>query len=399
MSKKHIRRILVSISTSSYTQRRMLESILHYAQERHGASWRLQLDLGGFVCQRLRNLSAWNCDGIIAYVDNPDERRKFLASGLPTVLIDPFQDVRDGAYAAPQTVVIVNDHENEGRTAAAHFIERHFRSFAYVGTTEDAPWSRRRKVGFVSRLADDGFDCLCYPRPSRREQSDFALEMPRLAEWLKRLPPQTALFAAHDIRGRQVLTAADAAGLDVPNRIAVLGLDNDELLCETAYPSLSSVATDDLALGTFCAKTLEDLFRGRNGGCVRQVSRATVITRASTDLNAVTDPFVNRALSWARAHLAEGASVDAIARGIGYSKRLLQTRARQALGTSLGHEVREIMLSCAAELLVRTNRPVAEIAESCGFSCVSHLSLRFRQKYGKTPLVYRRQPWASAKSM
>lgn len=96
------------------------------------------------------------------------------------------------------------------------------------------------------------------------------------------------------------------------------------------------------------------------------------------------------ALDWARKHLSEGASVDRIAKGIGYSKRMLQTRARNALGHPLGDEIRLMMLSAAAELLANTERPVTDIAVDCGFTNVSHLSLRFKHHYGMTPLAYRK---------
>lgn len=384
------RRILVSMPTNSHTQRRKLEGILNYARERHGDSWRLQLDIGGFVRQRLKSFSAWKCDGIIAYIDDPQMRRHFLAARLPTVLIEPFLSPRSGLRGRPNVVTFVNDHAREGQTAADHFLSLRFKSFAFVGTVESTPWSRLRKQGFVARVRACGHTCRVYPDLTAEEREDIAREMPRLVHWLKELPRPTALFAAHDIRARQILTAADAAGIDVPAHVAVLGVDDDDLICETASPALSSISTRDRSLGYACGRALDELFKGHPGNRAIQTRHTHVVCRASTDISAVEDPFVARALAWARKNLASGASVTAIAKGIGYSKRLLQTRARNALGATLGDEVRRIMLATAAELLSETDKSVSEIAAECGFTSVSHLSLRFKRHYGQTPLSFRK---------
>ena len=390
MSTTCTRRILVSMPTNSHTQRRKLEGILNYARERHGDNWRLQLDIGGFVRQRLKSFSAWKCDGIIAYINDPKTRRHFLAAKLPTVLIEPFLSPHSRLHEHQNVITFVNDHACEGHTAADHFLSLRFKSFAFVGTVERTPWSQLRKQGFVSRLQEYGHTCCVYPDLTPEEREDFAREMPRLVRWLKELPRPTALFAAHDIRARQILTAADAAGIDVPSHIAVLGVDDDNLICETSSPALSSIPTRDRSLGYACGRALDELFKGHPGNKTIQSRHTHVVCRASTDINAVEDTFVARALTWARKNLASGASITTIANAIGYSKRLLQIRARNALGTTLGDEVRRIMLTTAAELLSDTDKSVSDIASECGFTSVSHLSLRFKRQYGLTPLSFRK---------
>lgn len=390
MANDHTRRILVSIPTNSYTQRRMLEGVLKYARERHGDTWRLQLDLGGFVSQKLKCFSDWKCDGIIAYIDDPSARPHFLSAKLPTVLIEPFLSPSSNITAHKRVVSFVNDDACEGETAADYFMSRHFKSFAFIGTPEETPWSHLREQGFVTRLKSRGQTCLVYPKLPEDEREDFAREMPRLVKWLKDLPRPTAVFTAHDLRARQILTAADAAGIDVPGHLAVLGVDDDELICETATPALSSIPTREDSHGYACGRALEELFKGHPGKRVIRTAHKRVVSRASTDISAVDDPFVARALNWAHKHLADGASIDAIAKGIGYSKRMLQARARRALGQSLSDEVRRMMLTAAAELLSNTDKSVSDIAAECGFTSVSHLSLRFKKHYRQTPLAYRK---------
>lgn len=389
MRTRPTKRILVSIPTSVHTQRLKLEGILKYAKEKHGDIWMLQLDIGGFARQRLLDLPGWKCDGIIAYVDNPKDRAAFANTPLPTVLIEPFSLA--AVPDKPNIVSFVNDYRTEGETAALHFLERHFKSFAYIGTAERTPWSKLRCDGFVDCLLRHGKKCLVYPSLSSDEREDFAQEMPRLTHWLATLPHPTALFVAHDVRARQVLTAANAVQLNVPQDIAVVSVDNDELLCETATPPLSSIPTSDISLGYACGRALEELIKRRASGRTIFTRHTRVICRASSDITALRDPFVAKALSWARNHLSDDITTDDIAVGIGYSKRLLQARTQKALGTSLGREIRKMRLSAAAELLSNTDMPIYAIADACGFSNVSHLSMRFAKVHGMTPLAYRRQ--------
>ena len=389
MRTRATKRILVPILTSAHTQRLKLEGILKYAKEKRGDIWMLQLDIGGFARQRLLDLPGWKCDGIIAYVDNPKDRTAFANTSLPTVLIEPFSLA--AAPDKPNVVSFVNDYRIEGETAARHFIDRHFQNFAYVGTAERTPWSKLRCDGFVDCLRHHGRECLVYPSLSSNEREDFAQEMPRLSLWLKALPHPTALFVAHDVRARQILTAANAVQLNVPQDIAVVSVDNDELLCETATPPLSSIPTGDTSLGYACGRALEELIKHRDCGRTIHTRHARVVCRTSSDITALPDPFVARALSWIRNHLSENITSDDIANGIGYSKRLLQARIQKALGTTLGSEIRRIRLMAAEELLSNTDMPICEIAEKCGFANVSHLSMRFRSAHCMTPLDYRRR--------
>lgn len=389
MAKRKTRRILVSIPTAAHTQRLKLEGILRYVREKRGDAWRLQLDLGGFARQRLKDFASWKCDGIIAYIDSPAKLAFFRDTGLPSVLINPLLSPNDPSADDEKTVVFVNDHAREGRTAARHFLERRFEHFAYVGTPERTPWSDRRGEGFAAELAAHGRTCIAYPPISAAAREDFAREMPGLVKWLAALPRPTAVFAAHDIRARQVLAAADAAGLDVPERLAVLGVDDDEPVCETAAPPLSSIPTNDVSLGYACGRALEELIAGRGAGRTISTAHVRVVGRASTDITAVDDPFVARALSWARNHLADDLDIDTLAAKTGYSARYLQMRAQRALGTTIGDEIRRMRLAAAAELLSGTDRPISLIADECGFSSVSHLSDRFVKAYRLTPREFR----------
>ena len=383
------RRILVVIPTSTYTQRQLLEGLLAYAHEKSGDAWHLHLDLMDLNRQHLKDLRSWRCSGIIAYILSNRERRDFIATGLPAVFIEP-------TLAAPtpnmpkNVVSFINDHSAEGRTAAEYFLARRYRSFAYVGTAKPTVWSGERARGFASRLAEEGFSPVVYEPPPAKEQDDFALESRRLIRWLRGLPRPTALFCVHDRRAQQVIATAQTAGINVPEDLAVLGVDNDELLCEMTAPAISSIPVGDRERGRMVGEALDALISRRKTPSVRISRHTSVITRRSTDVNAIDDAFLSRAVAYAEAHMAEHPTANAVAAAAGCSRTFLNRRAHCILGHSLGREIAQKQIERAVHMLRSTSKTVDEIAHDCGFCGASHLGSRLKSTTGLTPGECRR---------
>jgi len=389
MAKKEtMQRILVVIPTSTFTQRQLLEGLLAYAHEKPGASWQLHLDLHDLNRQHLKDLKTWNCRGIVAYILNDRQRRDFIATRLPAVFIEP--TLRSPHRSTPRNVVsFLNDHSEEGRTAADYFLGRRYRSFAYIGTAKPTFWSNERARGFAERLAEAGFAPAVYPAPSPREQNDFALESHRLARWLKRLPKPTALFCVHDRRAQQVIATAASAGVKVPDDLAVLGVDNDELLCEMTVPAISSIPVGDRERGRKAGEALDALMSRRRTERVVTSRHKAVVTRRSTDTQAISDVFVARSVAYATSHLKSHPTVPELAAAAGCSTTILNRRARALFGNSIGSEIARLRLDAAISMLRASNRTVDEIATSCGFCGASHLGLRVKAATGKTPRDFR----------
>lgn len=383
------KRILVVIPTSTLTQRQLLEGLLEYAHESASSPWQFHLDLRDLNRQRLKDLKSWNCSGIIAYILSDRERQDFIATGLPAVFIEP-------TLSAPlphmprNIVTFINEHAAEGRTAADYFIKRRYRSFAYIGTAKPTFWSDERIKGFAERLKENGFAPAIYPAPPPREQNDFAIESKRLTKWLRRLPRQTALFCVHDRRAQQVIATASAASLRIPEDIAVLGVDNDELLCEMTVPAISSIPVNDHERGRAVGEAMDALLERRPVRRVQITRHDAVITRTSTDAQAIADPFVARAIAYARDHIAERPSLPELAKAAGCSKTVLNLHARRALGHTITDEVTRLQLDAAIEQLTNTDHTTENIAISCGFCSASHLGLRLKAITGRTPGHYRR---------
>ena len=380
------KRILVVIPTSTLTQRQLLEGLLEYAHESATGTWQFHLDLRDLNRQHLKDLKS--CSGIIAYILNDRERQDFIDTGLPAVFIEP--TLSKPLSRQPRNVVtFINEHVEEGRTAARYFIERRYTSFAYIGTAKPTFWSGERGKGFVERLKAEGFAPAVYPSPPPREQNDFALESRRLTKWLRQLPRQTALFCVHDRRAQQVIATATAVGLRIPEDIAVLGVDNDELLCEMTVPAISSIPVNDHERGRAVGEAMDRLLERRPVKRVQITCHDTVITRTSTDVQAISDPFVSRAIVYARAHIAEHPSLPELAKVAGCSKTILNLHAHRALGHTITDEITRLQLNAAIEQLMNTSRTVEEIAQACGFCSASHLGLRLKAATGKSPKHYR----------
>ena len=377
MAESRVRKILVTMPTINRPERLKLDGILSYAHEKTGERWQIALDFGA-LSGAPAPMSPRRADGVIAYVDSDARRREIVAAGIPAVLIEDLLVPRRTPRAR-HVVTLLCDHLAEGRAAADYFLDRHFSSFAWLGPESSTDWSAARREGFAGRLGEAGFQC-----------ADVCGAEDELPRRLAALPRPCALFASHDFRARQALDAAAAAGISVPRDLAVLGVDDDTAICTTVSPALSSLPTDDVRLGYAAGRILNELLRGEAGGRTIRFAAHRIVTRLSTDADALSDRFVAEALRHARDHLAGRLDAETLARRIGYSKRMLQIRAERALGHNLGEEIRRMRLAAAKELVAETELPISEIAESCGFTSVSHLAMRFREGLGVTPLAWRR---------
>ena len=368
------KRILVSIPTVNRPERLKVEGLLAYAHDKSGTRWNVELKLGPE-----EQADPADYDGIVAYISSDAERKPLLAARRPLVLIEDLL-VPSRFPKSAHAVTLLCDHESEGRAAAEYFLERHYVNFAWVGPAQTEPWSESRRLGFHACVREAGFACSDFADGDRSALKDFLLSLPR----------PCAVLAVHDLKARDVLTATRSADLAVPGDLAVIGVDDDVPICETCAPALSSIPTGDHALGYAAGRILNELLLGRSkGGRVIRSAHHRVVSRLSTDADALADPFVARSLAWARTHLCDRLDAATLARRVGYSKRMLQLRFERALGVPLGEEIRRLRTRAAMELLAETDLPVADIAAQCGFNSVSHLSLRLREATSLTPLAYR----------
>lgn len=377
--------VFVTIPTANFSHRQILEGVLEYARER--GPWLFHLSTGDVAVQGLRRIDKWGCTGAISLSPSIKDVRRIARLGVPAVFIHPPAGL--GA-PPPRCAFVVRDQRDLGRAAADYFAVRGYRSFAFVGAPRPADWSNGRRDGFAARLSALGFGSTVYPELSEDEAGDFAAELPRLGRWLAALPRPTALYTVKDFRGQQILSTCLDFGLAVPRDIAVLSTDDDEILCETATPALSSIALDGHNTGRVCADTLDALMSGRRAPRIVEMADARIVTRASTDALATGDAVLARAFSALRAQGAPAPKIKDVARGIGVSVRTLEEKARRHFGRPLREVLHSQRLRDGISMVENTTLPIDEIAEKCGFCGASHFSRAVRAAFGRPPGAFRR---------
>lgn len=372
---RRIPRVVLLIESSRSSGRAFLRGVADYA--RHHGPWAFLWEPGGLekAWPRLRGLPA---DGVILRDTEPV--REIVGRGLPAVVFGHSQSEVAGLAN------VITDSEAIGRLGAEHLIERGFRGLGYCGFP-DKPWSRLRCGSFRARAAAAGLRVWEFDAGGRRSG-----EQRRLANWLEGLPRPVGVMACNDDLGEQVIEACKVVGLRVPDEVAVLGADNDELVCELSDPPLSSVVIGFERAGYESARALHRMMRGRAARGVTIVVRASgVVARQSTDALAMDDAQMVKALRFIRRGGASAMRVDEVARASGLSRRVLEKRFRARLGRSVLAEIRRVRVDRIARMLAETNLTVSQIALELGFGGTEHVARYFRRELGMTPLAFRRR--------
>jgi LacI family transcriptional regulator len=289
------------------------------------------------------------------------------------------------------------DHVAVGRLAAEHLLDRGFRQFGFVGYADHA-FSVGREAGFRATLESTRCRVACYHEPGAANGDPTGLwEWNHgLSRWLTGLPRPVGILASHDPQGVELSEICRQAGLRVPEEVALVGVDNDDLLCELARPSLSSVALPAERVGFEAARLLDGLLTGsrprrRPEGSALLLPPQGVVIRGSSDILAIKDPDVAAALRFIRQHAHEPIQVKDVLIEVPVSRRTLERRLRAALGRGIWEEIRRVHIDRGKSLLADTDMSMSEVARHAGFSDQRQLSVVFRENVGLTPTAYRRQ--------
>lgn len=272
-----------------------------------------------------------------------------------------------------------------------------FRELAFCGY-RGIPFSDRREAAFSEVLAKRGLKARVFSSklsscPSADiqavEQSGLAAEK-GIAAWLRKQPRPLALFACNDVRAQQVLNACREHGVKVPEEVAVIGVDNDDVLCNLCGPSLTSVQPDTERLGYEAAGLLDKLMKGKRPKVLTvQICPLRVVERASTDVVPINDPITVQAVRFIRDNMNYGIGVKDVLAHVARSRTDLEGRFRWWLKTSIRKEIIRRRMERVCSLLQRTDMPLSEIAKGAGFSTAAHFCRLFQRELGQTPTHYR----------
>ena len=334
-------------------------------------------------------------DGFIARVMN-DRIAQILARAKKPVVDVYYDRPRDGF------AIVKTRHSRIGTLAAEHFIERKFKNFAYCGFA-GGRFSAYCKAAFVRALSKHGAKCNSYT-PSDKVRYDFntqvlineqlrpAPDASAVWKWLKRLVKPVAVFCPNDLRAWQLLQICKQHDVNVPREVAILGLDNDILVCGLANPMISSIDPDTEAIGRCAARTLLELIDNPSlaqKSIVRQVDPVGVVERASTEVYPLEPPWLSDALVFISRHISDNLTASDVYKYVGLSHTQIDKIFRAKLGTSVQNEIADMRLEKAQRLLLSTRRPLTEIAPLCGFSTPQYLIKSFTKKFNCPPATWR----------
>ncbi len=384
-------KIAIFISTALKGARSTLRGIFDYAAA-HGPWFCMFME--GRPGEQLLDLAKdGGADGVIVTGLTRPGVRDIAAFHAPVVFVEPNPDMLAPDFPMQDVPWVGRDSFAIGEMAARYYLERGYRSFAFVGEPLGQFWNAERRRGFAETLSKFGFNCAVHDSFTDEERRSWAVERRSLLRFLRGLSKPTALFAPMDGRARLVLEACLMGGVKVPEEIAVLGVDNDLLLCKSTVPPLSSIHTGGYRRGRIAAEMLDDLMHGRKPKR-RAVALPpiSVVTRGSTGYDAMSDLFVAKAIRFIRANAETGGiSVADIVHAAGCSRRYLELRFQKRIGRSIRDELMSERIECVKSLLAGDNLTIGEIVERTGFSSDSHLSQIFKRATGTTMLHWRRK--------
>ena len=378
------RRVAVVIEASNAYARGLLAGIHRHVREHE--PWTVFLPEHGRGAPPLESLAKWVGDGVIARIETESTakaleklRRKL---GIPIIDVSAARLVADLPYVETLDAAIA-------AVAADHFFERDFRHFAFLGD-DRFRWSDNRCRAFVEVVAAKGHDVAVFSH--RRRKTPPADDDEAVEAWLAGLPKPVALLACYDIRGRQAIDACRRAGIAVPDEVAVLVVDDDDVLCGLASPPLSSVMPDAIGAGRLAAELLDQLMRGG------QLERSEwllpplgIVTRQSTDVLAIDDPLVVAAIRQIRDHACDGIKVTDVARVLKTTRRVLENRFTKRVGHTPHEEIARVQFRRVEQLLLETELSLAVIAARAGFKHTEYMTVAFTKRHGMPPSRWRQE--------
>lgn len=321
---------------------------------------------------------------ILGPLESVENTRKVAAMVSPCVAVCALHQLK----GIDSIITVDCDDDRVGAAAADHLLQKGYRDFAFAGV--NIAWSNARLAAFEREIAKAGFNCSVLKQ--EWDAVMFGQRVPRLLAWLRTLHRPVGMLACNDVRGRVITQVCRNEGIRIPDDIAVLGVDDDDLDCALSDPPLSSIAVPWRRIGFDAATLLDQSIEGERIEC-RSVSVPPlgVVERQSTDSIAISDPDVVAAIRYIREHAHEPISVDDILWNVPIARRSLEQRFRSILHRSILDEIHRAHVERAKQLLATTDMSIKEIARRSGFGRGTWFSVSFRKLVGESPAQFRKR--------
>lgn len=375
--------VALFIESSRAYGRSLLQGVVRY-QRAHGP-WSIYFQPHDLDAAPPRWLKGWRGDGILARINDRRMAQAVLRTGLPAV------DLR---FSVPDLGLPAVGIDNRAvvQLAFRHIADCGFKRFAFCGLPRRRSiWMDLRCDLFQEFARASGHECHVYEAPQQADSSTWEEEQERIADWVAHLPKPIGVMACNDDRGQQVLDACRRINILVPEEVAVVGVDNDEILCGLSSPPLTSTDINTVQVGFEAAALLDRMMAGAAAPSHPLLSTPRVVVpRESTDVLATDDRELAAAIRYIRRHACDGLRVKELVDQTGIPRRSLERRMEKLLGRSPKEEISRVQIERAKGLLTETDLSAAAIAQKCGYSLPKYFSQVFHSKVGVPPGVYRK---------
>ena len=376
------KKVLLLTDSSGYS-RRLLQGIVQYSKE-HGPWVFFHMPL--YYCEMYGDVGVvqwakkWEADAVIAQLENVDVDQ--LRELKIPVIIHDFKEQAKNIYN------MTGDYFKTGEIAADFFLKRGFTNFAYYGSN-DMVWSRERANGFRSSIEAQGYFLSVLNNDFGRYER-WSYNPATLSDWLLALPKPIALFACDDDYAARVTETCKIYNISVPEEVAVLGVDNDELICNISDPPLSSIVLDVENGGYRVAALLHRLMNKEPPPDSEIVIPPLRIElRKSTEKYIVADKYILRAIEFIRNNYDKDISINDVTRKVPLSRGILEKRFKKEVKVSMYQYLLQYRIDRFSEFLIKTDKPLSELAFMCGFNEYKNIARIFRKYNNMTPQQYR----------
>jgi LacI family transcriptional regulator len=302
--------------------------------------------------------------------------KELLKLKIPTILA-----IHDSKY--PKDLpVIKTDSYAIAKMASEHLLEKGLKNFGFCGF-DNYEWSKERKFYFNQFNKEAGFETYNYLPPKNDKKYDWDNEQQHVSEWIESLPKPVGIFACNDDRGQHILEVCKIINLKVPEDVAVIGVDNDPMVCDIGDPPLTSIALNVESAGYESAKLIDDMINNKKTTeKLILVSPSHVIQRQSTDILAVDDAEIAKALRFIKNNAKNKILVKDVVKSTSISRRALEKRFKKSIHRSIYNEIQQVRVELISKLLLETDMPISRISSLFNFTDVEHISRYFKKEKG-----------------
>ncbi|PLR37944.1 XylR family transcriptional regulator [Chimaeribacter californicus] len=378
-------RITLLFNANKVYDRQVVEGVGEYLQASQ-CDWDIFIE-EDFRC-RIDNIKDWLGDGVIADFDDRSIQSLLQGVNVPIVGVG-------GSYHRPEDYpavhYIATDNQALVEAAFLHLKEKGINRFAFYGLPHASGkrWAQEREHAFRTQVAAEQYQGVVY-QGMETAPENWQHAQNRLADWVQTLPQQTGIIAVTDARARHLLQVCEHLDIPVPEKLSVIGIDNEELTRYLSRVALSSVVQGTRQMGYRAAKLLHQLLSDNSLPLQRiLVPPVKVVARRSTDFRSLRDPAVIQAMHFIRYHACKGIKVEQVLDAVGISRSNLEKRFKDEIGQTIHGVIHEEKLERARNLLKATSLPINEISQMCGYPSLQYFYSVFKKDDDMTPKEYR----------